>query len=297
MRRIQQLLCLLALVVLPAWAADEHNYLVGRGTADVTGPALGVQLWGFGRPDQIGEGIHIRQHARAFVIAQRDVPQQRLAFVSVDLGSIEHHLTLAVVEQLQSRYGETYRLDNVIISATHTHACPGGYWHSRSDAGLDGGFYPEHFDALVDSLASAIVAAHEDLAPGTIQINAGRVENAGVNRSRVAYLENPAAERARYLEDTNKGMTLLKFTRDEGAIGLINWYALHPTAMNYYNRLISGDHKGYASLTMEQALGARPGDFVAAFAQADPGDVTPNTNLDNTGPGATDVETTQIMGE
>ncbi|NND66270.1 MAG: hypothetical protein HKN19_01670, partial [Halioglobus sp.] len=83
----------------------------------------------------------------------------------------------------------------------------------------------------------------------------------------------------------------------EGAIGLINWYALHPTAMNYYNRLISGDHKGYASLTMEQALGAQPGDFVAAFAQADPGDVTPNTNLDNTGPGTTDVETTQIMGE
>ena len=38
-------------------------------------------------------------------------------------------------------------------------------------------------------------------------------------------------------------------------------------------------------------------DFVAAFAQSDPGDVTPNTNLDNTGPGATDVETTRIMGE
>ena len=38
-------------------------------------------------------------------------------------------------------------------------------------------------------------------------------------------------------------------------------------------------------------------EFVAAFAQSDPGDVTPNTNLDNTGPGETDVETTQIMGE
>jgi neutral ceramidase len=35
---------------------------------------------------------------------------------------------------------------------------------------------------------------------------------------------------------------------------------------------------------------------VAAFAQADPGDVTPNVNLDNTGPGATDVDTTRIMG-
>ena len=35
----------------------------------------------------------------------------------------------------------------------------------------------------------------------------------------------------------------------------------------------------------------------AAFAQADPGDVTPNTNLDNTGPGETDLETTRIMGQ
>ena len=58
--------------------------------------------------------------------------------------------------------------------------------------------------------------------------------------------------------------------------------------MNYYNRLISGDHKGYAALQMERIRGSRydnDNDFVAAFAQADPGDVTPNTNLNNTGPG------------
>ncbi|MDZ7781529.1 MAG: neutral/alkaline non-lysosomal ceramidase N-terminal domain-containing protein [Halioglobus sp.] len=47
-------------------------------------------------------------------------------------------------------------------------------------------------------------------------------------------------------------MTLLKLVDDSGPIGLINWYALHPTAMNYYNRLVSGDHKGYASLMMER---------------------------------------------
>jgi neutral ceramidase len=70
--------------------------------------------------------------------------------------------------------------------------------------------------------------------------------------------------------------------------------------MNYYNVLVSGDHKGYASLAYERELGATYGDsgeFVAAFAQSDPGDVTPNTNLDNTGPGDTDVETTRIMGQ
>lgn len=288
------------LFTLPLTAEDNPAYLIGRGMADVTGPVYGMQLWGFGRADQIGEGIHIRQRSRAFVIAQADDPARRLVFVSADLGSIDHHITLEVVERLQQHFGELYNLDNVIISATHTHSGSGGYWQSRTATGLDGGLFPAHFEAIVTGITASIVTAHEDVQPGEILINRGNVPNAGVNRSEVAYLENPAAERSRYSVNTNTTMTLLKFVDDSGPIGMLNWYALHPTAMNFYNRLISGDHKGYASLQMERERGVMyesPGDFVAAFAQSDPGDVTPNTNLDNTGPGATDVETTRIMGE
>ena len=278
----------------------SQPYLIGRGIADVTGPAVGMQLWGFGRPDQIGEGIHIRQRSRAFVIAQADDPDKRLVFVSADLGSIDHHIALEVAERLQQRFGTSYNLDNVIISATHTHSGPGGYWQSRTDTGLDGGLYPEHFEAIAAGITASIVKAHEDLQPGNILINSGRVADAGANRSAVAYLENPPEERARYSEDTNTSMTLLRFADDSGDIGMLNWYALHPTAMNFYNHLISGDHKGYAALQIEQQHGttyASNDDFVAAFANSDAGDVTPNTNLDNTGPGATDVDTTRIMGE
>jgi neutral ceramidase len=301
---------MLYVIAMPAWTqaieavAEEEpaagNYLVGRGMADVTGPVVGLQLWGFGRPDQVGEGLHIRLRSRAFIIAEAGQPENRLVFASVDLGSIDHHVVLAVLEKLQSRFGETYGLHNVIISATHTHAGPTGYWQGRTDNGLDGGFYPEHYAAVVQGITDSIVRAHEDLEPGTVLINTGRLDNAGANRSEIAYLENPVAERARYADNTNTTMTLLKFTDASGDIGLVNWYALHPTAMNYYNRLVSGDHKGYASLHVERARGVRytgDGEFVAAFAQSDPGDVTPNTNLDNTGPGATDVETTRIMGE
>src|SRR5262249_47461350 len=38
-------------------------------------------------------------------------------------------------------------------------------------------------------------------------------------------------------------------------------------------------------------------EFVAAFAQSNAGDVTPNLNLNNTGPGKTDTESTRIIGE
>ena len=299
-RQVVLLCCSMLLHMAPVTAQTAQPYLIGRGITDITGPAVGMPMWGFGRPDQIDEGIHIRQRSRAFVIAQADNPDQRLVFVSADLGSIDHHITLEVVERLQQRFGNRYTLDNVIISATHTHSGPGGYWQSRSDSGLDGGLYNEHFDAIAAGITASIVKADDDLQPGTIFINSGRVANAGANRSAVAYLENPPAERSRYSENTNTEMLLLKFVDDSGAIGMLNWYALHPTAMNFHNHLISGDHKGYASLQMEQQHGTRYAsaqDFVAAFAQSDPGDVTPNMNLDNTGPGATDVETTRIMGD
>ena len=297
-------LLFLLVVSGPAFGQKDDEtqtpYLIGRGMVDITGPEVGMPLWGFGRPDQISEGVHIRLRSRAFITAQASNPKQRLVFVSADLGSIDHHMTLEVVERLQLRYGPTYTLENVIISATHTHAGPSGYWQSRTETGLDGGHYPAHFEAIVTGITASIVKAHDDLQPGLIFINTGRVADAGVNRSEIAYRENPQDERDRYSENTNTAMTLLKFVGSDGPLGMINWYALHPTAMNYYNRLISGDHKGYASLQMEKREGvgyASADDFVAAFAQSDPGDVTPNTNLDNTGPGATDVATTQIMGQ
>lgn len=279
---------------------NSQSYLIGRGMTDITGPIYGAQMWGFGRENQITEGLHIRQRSRAFVIAETIDPTKRLAFVSADLGSIEHHITLSVIDQLKPLYGDTYNIDNVIISATHTHAGPSGYWHSRSDLGLDGGFYPEHFKVIVDGITASIISAHNDLQPGNIYLSKGNVIDAGANRSVAAYVQNPQIERDSYSENTPTQMSLMKFVDDSGAIGMLNWYALHPTAMNYYNKLVSGDHKGYAALAMEQLQGTSyrdNNDFVAAFAQADPGDVSPNTNLDNTGPGVTDVETTQIMGE
>jgi neutral ceramidase len=284
---------------LNARSEEPYEFVIGRGMADVTGPAFGVQLWGFGRQDQISEGLHIRQSARAFIIADSD-RAKRIAFVSVDIGSIEHHITLEVLDRLQQQFGDSYQLGNVILSATHTHSTPSGYWHSRSDNGLDGGFYPEHFDNIVAGIVEAITKAHKDLQPGNIYVNKGRVENAGINRSLIAYEQNSVLERQAYADTIDKDMTLLKFVDDTGDIGMINWLPVHPTSMTFFNRLISGDHKGYASLNIERKKGVTysgNNEFVAAFAQSNAGDVTPNLNLDNTGPGEDDFDSTKIIGE
>jgi neutral ceramidase len=277
----------------------SFNYLVGRGSADITGPAVGVQMFGFVRADQITEGIHFRLRARTFIVVDR-AGGKRIALCTADLGSITHELHREVVEQIQARLGdETYTIENVILSATHTHCGPGGYWHYGANTPVGSPFYEEHFDAIADGVARSILQAHEDLQPGKILIHRGMVENAGANRSRAAYLLNPEAERARYATDTDQEMTLLKFIDATGEIGILNWFAVHPTSMTFFNKLISGDHKGYAALTLERSRGvdySKPNQFVAAFAQTNCGDVTPNLNLDNTGPTDDQFENTRIIG-
>ena len=40
------------------------------------------------------------------------------------------------------------------------------------------------------------------------------------------------------------------------SFALFNWFAVHPTSMNFTNHLISGDHKGTASQFVEQSNAA-----------------------------------------
>jgi neutral ceramidase len=290
------ILCLLAYGGA-AGGADE-TYLIGRGLTDITLPVYGVPILGFVRADQFSEGLHQRQYARAFVVADA-ADASRVTIVICDLAFPTHTLKCAVLERLRERLGNRYDYANLVLACTHTHAAPGGYHHHFSASGLGGPFYPQCFRALTEGIAEAVLAADADRKPGRILFAQGEVEGAGVNRSRVAYMNNPAAERGRYQCDVDTTMTLLKFVRADGVIGTLNWFPVHGTSMNYHNRLSSGDNKGYAAYALERQHGTRytgQPEFVAAFAQSNSGDVTPNLNLNNTGPGRDDSESTRIIG-
>ena len=56
-------------------------------------------------------------------------------------------------------------------------------------------------------------------------------------------------------------------------IGFFNFFGSHGTSNGIDNTLVASDHKGYAALKVEEELG---NGFVAAFAQADSGDTSPN---------------------
>lgn len=292
----------LVVVGLPAADAAPQPYLVGRGISDVTGPAAENGMMGYSSFDQKTTGIHQRQRSRAFVVVDQ-ATGKRVAYVNADLAMIFRAVQEEVLTRLQARYGSLYTRENVLLSATHTHAGPGGYSHNLAYNLSILGLQPQTLAAIADGITESIVEAHEDLKPGELTLGRGELTNASVNRSRVAFDRNPAADKAHFPGAIDPAMTVLRFRQNGADVGAISWFATHNTSMTNKNTLISPDNKGYASYQWEhddrgvRYLEDRPG-FVAAFPNTNAGDMSPNLNLrPGSGPTEDEVENTRIIGE
>jgi neutral ceramidase len=281
----------------------EATFLVGRGVSDITGEAAGCGMLGYGRADQQTEGIHTRQRSRAFVIAEED--GSRVLIVVNDLPLVFDSVHQEVLRRLHRLYGDLYTARNTMLTATHTHCAPGGYSHHLLYNSNTKGFRPKTFGALVDGIVEAVARAHADLAPSRLTLAHGELHDASVNRSRVAFERNPAAERAFFPQAIDPQTTLLRIERDGKTVGAINWFATHNTSMTNRNHLISSDNKGYAGYYWERVvegidyvggLDPSPG-FIGAFAQTNAGDMSPNLNLHpGSGPTEDEFENTRIIG-
>ncbi|MES2316259.1 MAG: neutral/alkaline ceramidase [Pseudomonadota bacterium] len=280
--------------------ASADPFLVGRGMSDITGEAAEVGMMGYASLSQVSGGIHMRQRARAFIV-QDQAGGKRMVFVNNDLGMVFQGVQQAVIRQLQAKYGSLYGPENVILSATHTHSGAGGFSHYALYNMTTYGFNKRTFDAAVSGIVQAIDKAHRDLKPGSIAIGKGQLTDASNNRSLPAYLRNPLAERTRWNSQVDPDMTVLRFKQGATDVGVISWFATHGVSMSPTNKLLSPDNKGYAAWRWEHELkGVRysaDSDFVAAFAQSNAGDMTPNLNLDGTGPTANEFDNTRIIGE
>ena len=291
---------------------DNRDFRIGRGVYDITGPAAEVGMMGYAGLFQLTAGIHTRLRSRAFVI-ESPCNGKRVVLVSADLQGIPHAVKHAVVQRLQAMtWGSVYGDDNVLISGTHAHAGPGGYYYDGLYRLLRTPFNRQSFDVIVDGIFNSIKRAHQSLSAGRIRIASGALLGATVNRSPDAYSLNPSRLAG---HDTDTLMTVLRFEDMTGhAVGTINWFAVHGTSMGNSNHLISGDNKGYASYLFEDSMGTRydaETTFVAAFAQSDEGDASPNLCSKDLrrrdpnrscqgrerGEGADDFESTRISGE
>ncbi|XP_075884230.1 neutral ceramidase isoform X2 [Nelusetta ayraudi] len=257
---------------------ESEPYLIGVGRADCTGPPADIPLMGYATSGQTAAGIHTRLYSRAFII---DDSKQRVVFVTVDVGMISQRLRLEVMQALKEKYGDVYRQDNVILSGTHTHCGLGGYFQYTLFMLSTSGYIKESVQPLVNGIVKSIDIAHSTMRPGRIYQGHGQLEESSLNRSPHSYLNNPEEERQRYKWNTDKDVTVLKFTDLDGdGIGMLSWFAVHAVSMNYTNRMVSSDNMGYASYLMEQDKngGQLPGQgrFVAGFSSSNLGDVSPN---------------------
>jgi neutral ceramidase len=287
---------------LRASASEEpaEPYLVGTGIADITGEAAEVGMMGYAVLEQKTSGIHQRQRSRAFVFVDQ-ASGERVAIVNTDLQGVFQSVQQAVLRRLAARYGTRYTDRNVLISATHTHAGPGGASHYALYNITVLGFQEKTFNAIVDGIVDSIVQADGNLRPGSLAAGRTMLTDASAQRSRPAFDANP--DKGVFPLGIDPNLTALRVRQGGTDVGAISWFATHGTSMTGKNTLISGDNKGYAGYAWEHdraGVRYRDGDrpeFVAAFAQSNAGDMSPNLNLrPGSGPTENEFDNTRIIG-
>lgn len=270
--------------------SSASNYLVGAGKADITGAAAESGMFGYAAK-QVVTGLNDRLYARAFIMAEADqLEPKRVVYVSADMGAMFVAVKQAVIKQLQADYGSLYNDENIMLTATHTHVGNSGYSHQRlyQIASMDdtsAGYSTQNFKAIVEGIVGAIKQAHSRLTPGKLTVAQGKLQGATRNRSLPAYQANRDAKD--FDSSVNETMTQLRLDAADGTpLGLINWFAIHPTSFSNQFSYLSADNKGYAQLTVEDKLSKTVNpNFVAAFANADEGDVVAAGGNANSAPG------------
>ncbi|MEN8720774.1 MAG: neutral/alkaline non-lysosomal ceramidase N-terminal domain-containing protein [Oceanococcaceae bacterium] len=277
--------------------AQADRYRVGVARADITGPWAGRSRAGYEAPVNVLTGLSQRVYARAFVIGDTCSGNSTI-LVNADLGFMHRSLRDSVLQRLADDPA-TADIDarSVLLTATHTHNFSGGYSYDMMYTGLHLGHKPDVLDAAVEGMVAAIQAAWanaKSAEPGALTLAMNELLHTNANRHPSGYRQNPAEERAEYLdihgEDqlTNRLVTQLNlYGANDQLKGLLNWFSVHPTA-SLDGTLGGGDTKGYAAYALEKAINGSAGGegeadaFVAGFLQSDEGDVIHVRYIDNT---------------
>jgi neutral ceramidase len=273
---------------------DNTQFRYGAGTGDISGPASGEELLGYADPSQVSEGLQTREMARAFAFESNCGGRTgRAMLITIENGlsfdSIKFGVLAKIAANMTDHLADYWNIDNLLISATHTHSSSGGQSHYDLVNVFAFGLDQQAYQSAVDGVYDALLQAHRNLlaAPNaSVKIAMSEILDANFNRSPDAFELDPADERARFADtqgrdvQTNRMMTLLKLQRDDGTpVGMINWFSVHGTSIGQTFKLLSADNKGYAArrfaLDFPQG-GSRAGAFVAGFFQSDEGDSSPN---------------------
>lgn len=265
------------LAVAPAFGQWD----VGRGKAKMEIFEPGVGMYGYGEFNNRVESESTPLYARSLIIRHSQTGQM-VVFVSCELAFITQAIKDSVVSQLQKKMPSSgFADENMMLTATHTHSAPGGYFKYALYNWTVVGFHQRLLSRIVDAVVASVLQARANLQPGILTYHEGTFDpgaKVAYNRSIKSYNKNPEVVNKVSRRQTHLGqdsvMRGLKVSdAQNNQLAFINWFGVHATAIGNKNTAISSDNKGYASQMLEDKLGDG---FVALFAQGSAGDISPN---------------------
>ncbi len=152
-------------LILTANHRTGDKYIIGVGKADITGPVAELALAGYGKFEQVGSGLRQRLYCRAFIVADANAPDERVAYLILDNLAGDTAVKYGLIEALaEAGEGyEIYRQHNIALTATHTHAGPGGWFNYLIPQAPTLGFHEQSYRAIVDGAALSIKRAHDSM--------------------------------------------------------------------------------------------------------------------------------------
>ncbi|MCX7605720.1 MAG: neutral/alkaline non-lysosomal ceramidase N-terminal domain-containing protein [Bacteroidia bacterium] len=240
---------------------------IGAARVNITYFEPGIGLLGWGNSRHVAHTVESQLYARAFCLqAAESAPhfwvELDVCFISVSLWQEAYRRLLSLFPDLQPA--------QLMLTANHTHAAPGGYSHHLLYHINTPGFHAGVFERFVQGIVEAASQAYAAREPAELIFSLSTFPPEvpiAFNRAMEAYGKNPMARTDR--PELAVDRTAYQLTvRPTGH--LINWFGTHTTTIQEENLCISSDHKGYAAELCEES------GRVAAFAQTTSGDVTPN---------------------
>ena len=282
----------------PAPAVATNTFLAGAAKVDIT-PMPGVPMGGFAAAGKLSRGVWTRLYARAFVF---EGPRgNAIALVSCDLWAIPAGFADRVAELVATEYGAP-RLgrEQIVVAATHTHHGPGNFSTSgiyNTLASSMMGFDEDLFQFLAHRVAWAIGQAWKNRHEATLERASAPLGGIARNRSLAPFLADPehadffaenqnlpivatafpagGPEAYKAIDATLTVLRLHKAPRDPNdhePIGVLAFYAVHPTSLGPPGEVYSADLFGVATTLLEQE---HPASVFAVFNGAE-GDVSSN---------------------
>lgn len=262
-----------------------HGFMAGAAEVDIT-PAPGFPVFGFSMEGtKYALGYWTRLKAR--IIVFQDSNGKRLAMVQIDWGAVSELLRREVAARTADL---GISPANLTMSASHTHAGPGGFFgasfYNNFGSGRSG-FFPNLVKWAADRISSGIKTACEDLAPARVAAGKVTIDELSRNRSLEAWVWN--------YEDNLDNIPYNSVIPDVWVIRIdhvnndqpdqtipIAAYViapLHATSVGIDCQLYHGDLHGAASRYIAAYIKNAyhlDRDFVAAVAVGPEGDVSPH---------------------